>query len=88
MTVGQIVTLMQNGIVKVLILIAPVLGTALIVGLLVAFFQAITSIQEQTLTFLPKFLVILLVIFFLGGWMFTELRGYTIDLFKMIPADF
>ena len=53
--------------------------------LIVAIFQATTSIQEQTLTFLPKMLVILAMLALLGGWMFASLRGYTLNLFDMIP---
>ena len=64
---------------------SPVLGAALIIGLIVAIFQATTSIQEQTLTFLPKMLVILAMLALLGGWMFASLRGYTFNLFDMIP---
>ena len=71
---------------QVFILIAPVLGAALIVGLVVAIFQATTSIQEQTLTFLPKMLTILAVLALLGGWMFAELRDYAITLFRSIPS--
>ena len=85
MDVGQITNLMRAGIMQVFILIAPVLGAALIVGLVVAIFQATTSIQEQTLTFLPKMLTILAVLALLGGWMFAELRDYTITLFRSIP---
>ena len=85
MDVGQITNLMRAGIMQVFILIAPVLGAALIVGLVVAIFQATTSIQEQTLTFLPKMLTILAVLALLGGWMFAELRDYTIMLFRSIP---
>lgn len=76
---------MRAGIMQVFVLIAPVLGAALIVGLIVAIFQATTSIQEQTLTFLPKMLTILAVLALLGGWMFAELRDYTITLFRSIP---
>ncbi len=85
MGLGDIVTLIRDGIFQILILVAPVLGAALIIGLIVAIFQATTSIQEQTLTFAPKFFVILGVIALLGGWMFTMLRGYTVNLFEMIP---
>jgi len=60
------------------------LGAALIVGLVVAVFQATTSIQEQTLTFVPKLVTILAVLALLGGWMFTSMRQYTIDIFGMI----
>jgi len=48
-------------------------------------FQATTSIQEQTLTFLPKVLTILAALALLGGWMFTHLRNYTVSLFNLIP---
>ena len=84
-SVGQIGNLMRDGIFQIFVLILPVLLAALIVGLIIAIFQAVTSIQEQTLTFLPKLIVILVVIALIGGWMFTRLRGYTINLFEMIP---
>jgi flagellar biosynthetic protein FliQ len=64
---------------------APLLLSALLVGLIVAILQATTSIQEQTLTFVPKILTILFVLAFLGGWMFSSLREYTIELFRRIP---
>ncbi|MBQ0161755.1 MAG: flagellar biosynthesis protein FliQ [Treponema sp.] len=84
MSVGEIIALMRDGIMQVLILIAPVLGSALIIGLVVAIFQATTSIQEQTLTFLPKLLIILIVLALLGGWMFSTLADYTRTLFSQI----
>ena len=59
MTTGTIVTLMREGIGIILMLSAPILVAALLVGLIVAIFQATTSIQEQTLTFVPKILTIL-----------------------------
>ncbi|MBQ9238542.1 MAG: flagellar biosynthesis protein FliQ [Treponema sp.] len=86
MSTGQIAYLMRSGIVQVFILSAPAIGAALIVGLIVALFQATTSIQEQTLSFLPKMLTILTVLALLGGWMFGTLRDYTVDLFRMIPT--
>ncbi len=85
MTIEMIVFLMRSGIKEVLTLVAPVLGSALIVGLIVAIFQATTSIQEATLTFLPKLLTILLVLALLGGLMFSSVKVYTIQLFSMIP---
>ena len=85
MSIGQIVSLMRGGVIQILLLIAPPLGVALVIGLIVAIFQAVTSIQEQTLTFLPKRIGILLVISLLSGWMFSDLRNYTISLFQMIP---
>ncbi|MDR3304030.1 MAG: flagellar biosynthesis protein FliQ [Treponema sp.] len=85
MSIGDVTTLLRSGILQVLLLASPLLFSALIVGLVVAILQATTSIQEQTLTFVPKIIAILLVLGFLGGWMFTSLGDYTVQLFKMIP---
>lgn len=85
MSLGMIVNLMRGAVFQVFILCAPVLGAALVVGLIVAIFQATTSIQEQTLTFLPKMLVILLMLALLGGWMFAMMANYTTNLFEQIP---
>jgi len=85
MSVGDINVLMRGAVAQIIRIILPVLGVALIVGLIVAIFQAISSIQEQTLTFLPKLLVILLVLALFGGLMFSGLGQYTIALFSRIP---
>ncbi|MDR2759680.1 MAG: flagellar biosynthesis protein FliQ [Spirochaetaceae bacterium] len=86
MSIGDVTTLLQRGILEVLLLAAPLLLSALVVGLVVAILQATTSIQEQTLTFVPKVMIILLVLGLLGGWMFSSLGDYTIQLFRMIPS--
>ena len=86
MTVGMLIQLMRNGIQEILTMIVPVLAAALVIGLVVAVFQAVTSIQEQTLTFLPKMIVILVVIGVFGSWMFTSMAQYTIHIFNMIPS--
>jgi flagellar biosynthetic protein FliQ len=70
---------------EVLMIASPLLISALVVGLVVAILQATTSIQEQTLTFVPKVFAILLMLAFLGGWMFTSMRDYTTELFRLIP---
>ena len=84
MSLGTVVTLLRDGVFQILLLASPVLGAALIVGLIVAIFQATTSIQEQTLTFVPKLTAILVVLAMLGGWMFSSMRQYTINIFTMI----
>jgi flagellar biosynthetic protein FliQ len=86
MSIGLITALLQGGIRETLLLALPLLLSALAVGLVVAILQATTSIQEQTLTFVPKVLVILLMLGLLGGWMFSSLGDYTVRLFQMIPA--
>lgn len=85
MSIGQIISLMRGGVQQILTLILPVLGVALAVGLIVAILQAVTSIQEQTLTFLPKLIVILVMLALLGGVMFSSMSEYTIRLFSAIP---
>jgi flagellar biosynthetic protein FliQ len=85
MSIGDITTLLRWGILEVLLLASPLLISALLVGLVVAILQATTSIQEQTLTFVPKVVAILLVLAFLGGLMFSHLGDYTVRLFQMIP---
>jgi len=80
----MLVTLLRDGVFQILMMAAPVLGSALIVGLIVAIFQATTSIQEQTLTFVPKLITILAVLALLGGWMFVSMRQYTLNIFAMI----
>ncbi|MBR6154762.1 MAG: flagellar biosynthesis protein FliQ [Treponema sp.] len=85
MSIGDIAVLMRDGIWHVFLLCAPVLGAAIIIGLIVAIFQATTSIQEQTLTFLPKLFIILLMLALLGGWLFSTMQTFTINLFESIP---
>ena len=85
MSSGEVSALLRQGILEVLILAGPLLLSALVVGLVVAILQATTSIQEQTLTFVPKVLAILLMLAFLGGWMFSSLGEYTTELFRRIP---
>lgn len=85
MSIGTIVTLLREGIFAVLLLASPILFATLLVGLIVAIFQATTSIQEQTLTFVPKIVTILLMLALLGGWMFTFMANYTVKIFDLIP---
>ena len=85
MSIGEATLLLRQGILQVLTVASPLLLSALVVGLVVAILQATTSIQEQTLTFVPKIFAILLMLAFLGGWMFSSLREYTTNLFLRIP---
>ena len=86
MNIGQISGMMAGAVLEIVILSAPILITALVVGLIVSILQATTSIQEQTLTFVPKIGAIMLVIALLGGWMFSHLAEYTKRLFDLIPT--
>jgi flagellar biosynthesis protein FliQ len=62
----------------------PVLGVSLIVGLLVSIFQAVTQLQEPTLTFIPKVLAVVVVIVLAGPWMMNTLLGFTLELYSGI----
>ncbi|MGD2116907.1 MAG: flagellar biosynthesis protein FliQ [Chromatiales bacterium] len=68
-----------------IILTSPVLATALVVGLVVAMFQAATSIQEMTLTFVPKLTGIGLILIYAGAWMIGQLVNFTENLIENIP---
>lgn len=67
-------------------LAGPVLVASLVVGLVVSLFQAVTSIQEFTLTFLPKVVAIGLVLLFFGHWMLADTVTYTEHLYNSIPT--
>ena len=68
----------------VLIVSAPVLGIGMVVGLIVSIFQTTTSIQEQTLTFVPKIIAIFVSIILFGAWIMRTLINYTHNIFSMI----
>lgn len=68
------------------LLAAPLLLSALVVGLLIGMLQAATQINEMTLTFVPKLIVVALVILFAGPTLLNTLLGFTIRLFENIPA--
>ena len=65
---------------------APVLLASLAVGLVIGLVQAATSVNEQTLTFVPKLAGVALVILLAGHWMLAEVQGFTTNLFDMIPS--
>ena len=85
MSIGELTALLRSGVFQVLMMASPLLISALAVGLIIAILQATTSIQEQTLTFVPKIFAILLMLAFLGGWMFSSMRDFTMQLFMRIP---
>ena len=84
MSIDDVVKICNNGLYTICITAAPVLLVSLIVGLAVSIFQTVTSIQEQTLTFVPKVLAIFVAIIILGHWMLNKMVEYMIGLW----ADF
>jgi flagellar biosynthesis protein FliQ len=77
MTPDSIMGLAQSSIYLTILVLAPVLGIALAVGLIISIFQAITQIQEQTLAFAPKIIAVFVSLLFFGPWMLTHLVDYT-----------
>lgn len=75
-TQGDVVAIAKDAIYTIIITSAPLLLISLIVGLIISIFQTVTSIQEQTLTFVPKILAVFLGIMLLGSWMMTEMSEF------------
>lgn len=75
---------MRESLMTILIVSAPMLGIGMFVGLIISIFQTTTSIQEQTLTFVPKIVAIFLTLIIFGAWMIRTLLNYTTHVFTMI----
>ena len=86
MTPADVVALIQGAVKITLLLAGPILGVGMGVGLTIALFQAVTQIQEMTLTFVPKIFAVMLAILFLAGWMITIMVDYTHNLIVSIPT--
>jgi len=69
-----------------LLLSLPAVGVGLLVGFIISLFQAVTQIQEQTLTFVPKVIAVLLMIAFTSPWMISLMIDFTTSLWAGIPA--
>ncbi|HEX2993788.1 MAG TPA: flagellar biosynthesis protein FliQ [Anaerolineales bacterium] len=85
MTEAYVLTLGRNAIMIALTLSGPILLLSLIVGSLVSLVQAATQINESTLIFIPKLIVIILVLLLLGSWMLQQAVTYTSGLFTSLP---
>jgi flagellar biosynthetic protein FliQ len=86
MTMEMAVDIMRNLLLTGLLLAVPILGTATVVGLVVSLIQSITSLQEQTLTFVPKLICVSLAIIVSANFILTTLTEFCISMFNLIPA--
>lgn len=86
MTEELVIRLGQDALRTTAMLAAPLLISTLVVGLAVSIFQAITQINEATLTFIPKMIVVALVFVLAGPWMMDTMSTYTINLFENISV--
>lgn len=86
MPLAQVLDLARGALTEALLLAGPLLVVALLVGLLVSVIQAVTSIQEQTLAFVPKLFAVGLTFLILLSWMLQSIMKYTIELFHALPG--
>jgi flagellar biosynthetic protein FliQ len=88
MSVDFIADLANRALLVTLLVSAPVLGLGLVVGVLVSIFQAVTQIQEMTLSFIPKIIAIFVAVLIFGKWMMLILLNFTSDLWINMPNYF
>ncbi len=81
-TLADINQIIGEALMLVIRMSLPMLLTSMVIGLIVSVFQTVTSIQEQTLTFVPKVIGVFLMIMLFGNWMLTELSGYINNLWS------
>jgi flagellar biosynthetic protein FliQ len=79
-----VIKILREALLITLIVASPILGVGMFVGLIVSIIQTTTSIQEQTLTFVPKIMAIFFAIIFFGPWIIHMLVNYTVNLFMLI----
>ena len=86
MTEELVIEVLTNAFYTAFLIVLPILGVSLILGILISIFQAATSIQEMTLTFVPKILITALSIIFLLPWMMDKMIELTLKLFSMFST--
>ena len=82
MTVDLVVELANKAFYTVILTSAPVLIISLVIGLIVSIFQTVTSIQEQTLTFVPKIVAVFVTLMILGHWMLNQMTNLMVDMWS------
>ena len=82
MDTGTVINIARQTVWIIVKTAVPVLLVSMIVGLVISLFQTLTSIQEQTLTFVPKLIAILLTLMLLGAWMLNQITGFMGNLWK------
>lgn len=86
MPIALVLDIARGALTTALMLAGPLLAVAMGVGLLVSIVQAVTSIQEQTLSFVPKLLAVGVVFLILLSWMLQTLMSFTLELFRSLPG--
>jgi len=88
MDLATVVEICHQALWMVVLISAPLLGVALAVGLVIGIIQAATSINEQTLSFIPKLAAMAITLALVGGWQLATLVDYTKNMFQRIPLLF
>ena len=84
MTNSEVMSIMQSALIVGAKLAAPILLLSMFLGILISIIQAATQIHEQTITFVPKLILIIALCLFSGNWMLETLQDYTFQLFQMM----
>lgn len=84
MDIGTMIGIGRSSLFEILVVAGPILLVAISIGLIISILQAITSIQEQTLTFVPKIIAIFVTLILLGPWMISQMISFTESLWRQI----
>jgi flagellar biosynthetic protein FliQ len=82
MTIDEVIAIASEALFLVIKVSAPVLLVSLIIGLIISIFQTVTSIQEQTLTFVPKIIAVFLALILIGNWMLSQMTEFMVSLWS------
>ncbi|HAZ78815.1 MAG: flagellar biosynthesis protein FliQ [Porticoccaceae bacterium] len=85
MNIADVITIGREALWVTMLIAGPLLGAVLIVGIIIGIFQAATSIQEMTLSFIPKLIVLVIVLLLVGGWQLLTLVDYFQRLLLSLP---
>lgn len=83
---AEVITVMQDGVMTIITVAAPILIVAMVVGVIISIFQATTQINEQTLAFVPKIVAILVVLLVFAGMMLTNLTDFTHRMYGYVDT--
>ena len=85
MEISDVITIGREALIVTIMIAGPLLGGILLVGVVIGILQAATSIQEMTLSFIPKLIIVVAVLFILGGWQILTLVEYLQSLLANLP---
>jgi len=87
MNTADLIEIFRDAVITGLKVSAPILVITMVVGLIIAIFQAATSINEQTMTFVPKLAVVAIALILCGGWMMQQMMDFTTRIFELIATQ-